>query len=96
MVWYNYGYGLTSSASNYLYWQVPVYLLTFAVIFIVLAKLLNSAATAVPVAVVVTAATGAYVLMFARNMSAFLVNDVAVFAGFLIAAIVVLKMFMKV
>lgn len=94
MVWY--GYGLSSYTNNFLGVQMPVYLLIFSVLVIVLAKLLNSAAAAIPVAIIVTAATGAYLALFVRNLSFFFVNDVAVLAGFVIVAFVVLKMFMRV
>lgn len=95
MGWYVYD-GLSGYTNNFLGVQVPVYLLIFSVLVIVLAKLLNSAVAAIPVAVIVTAATGAYLALFVRNLSFFFVNDVAALAGFILVAFVVLKMFLKV
>jgi len=86
-----FGYG----GYNFLSTQVPLYLLMFAVIFIVLAKLLNSAVAAIPVAVLVTAATGSYFLLFVR--STFLgMNDVAVIGGIVLIYAVFARMLLKI
>lgn len=93
---WNFQFTTSCFAKNFLYWQVPMYLLMFSIIFIVLAKLLNSAITALPIAVVVTAATASYFLLFTRNVLFFGFSDLVVLLGVAIAYAVVARMFFRV
>ena len=47
------------AVEHFILWHIPLFVLIFCVLFLVLAKLLNNALTAMPLAIIGTAAAGA-------------------------------------
>ena len=51
--------GIPEAVEEFILWHIPAYVLIFCVLFIILAKGLNNALAAMPLAIIGTAATGA-------------------------------------
>lgn len=83
------------AVKTFVLWHIPLYILIFCVLFLVLTKLLGGPMKAIPIAVIGTAASGAFLAMesnFRLGSPAIAVGDIIVVLG--LAVVVGLIYFM--
>lgn len=73
-----------SAVKTFILWHIPLYILIFCVLLLVLVKLLGNPLKALPIAVIGTAASGAFLAMesnFRLGSPAIAVGDIIVVLG---------------
>jgi len=80
---------------QFVLWHIPLFVLIFSVLFIILAKVLNSAMSAMPLAIIGTAAAGALLAIqsnFALRAPFVAIGDIVVVLGITVVVLVIYAM----
>ncbi len=83
------------SVEQFILWHIPIFVLIFSVLFIILAKTLHSAMSAMPLAIIGTAAAGALLAIqsnFVLRTPFVAIGDIIVVLGITVVVLVIYTM----